>query len=74
MKFLASLVGVDLDKEIRKSPDSSFVDRATKPSGTMFGDPKDYEHMSKEERQALTEKMMGAHKRVMAKTPIGRGR
>jgi hypothetical protein len=73
MKFWAALVGVDIDKEAEETPRTP-PKLSSKSSGMMFRDPKDYEHMSKEERQALTDKMMGAHQRVMAKTPIGSAR
>jgi len=35
----------------------------------MFGDPKEYEHMSPEEREELTQKMLGKHK-IWAKQAI----
>ena len=44
---------------VRRDEIPSFVED-TKHS--MFCDPSEYEHLSQEERQALTEKMMGNHK------------
>jgi hypothetical protein len=63
LRFLASLQGVKLD-----APVVSEKPRDT----TLFLDPKEYENLSKEERQALTNKMMGVHKQAMAATPLGR--
>jgi len=36
----------------------------------QFGDPKDYEHLSQEEREHLTQQMMGKHKIWAMKTPL----
>lgn len=37
--------------------------------GFIFKDPKEYEHLSQEERQGLTDKMMG-HFKAWAKSPM----
>lgn len=56
-RFLAAIHGINLDKEMnkqkkQKKEDSSFV----------FGDPKEYEKMTEEEKKNKTEEMMGMHK------------
>lgn len=52
-RFLAAIHGINLDKEMnKKKKESSF----------MFGDPKDYAKMSKEEREKKTQEMLGKHK------------
>lgn len=43
---------------------SARVERDTTPK--TFGDPKDYEHLSMEERKALTEKMKSSFKSIDA--------
>lgn len=53
MKFQAALQGVDLDKE------SDKPSRTSNPkSQVLFGRPSDYEHMTEEEREEATKKMM----------------
>jgi hypothetical protein len=59
LRFQAAIHGAKL-----KEAGQSFA-----PSGDnlkrpvpMFGDPKDYESLSQEEREEMTEKMMGKHK------------
>ena len=52
MKFFAKLQGVDLDKQLEKRE---------RESKTKFRDPKEYEHLPKEERERLTQEMMKGH-------------
>lgn len=52
-KLGASLFGIDLDKEVKKKKEENEM---------LFKDPSEYENMSREERQALTDKMMGYYK------------
>jgi hypothetical protein len=52
MKFFAKLQGVDIDKQLKEKEKESKV---------KFKDPKDYEKMSKEEREKLTQEMMQGH-------------
>lgn len=67
-KFQAAMHGVDLEEGVMKSggkkeaPKNEFV----------FGSPEDYAHLTKEEREELTKKMMGQHKSWASKTPLGR--
>lgn len=70
LKFQAGLQGVDLDKELGKAPST----RSSKESQFLFRDPKDYEHLSQEEREELTQKMMGMHKSWARSSPLGKGR
>jgi len=37
----------------------------------LFGDPEDYESMSQEKREELTQKMMGKHKAWAGKSLLG---
>lgn len=62
-QFLAALQGVKLDSPVVAEETGSPM---------QFRDPRDYEKMSPEERQELTDKMMGLHKKAMAATPLGR--
>lgn len=59
MKFFAKLQGVDIDAEIKKKEERDK---------TLFKDPKDYEKLSKEQREELTKQMIGRHK---AKLSLG---
>lgn len=45
-------------KDDKKSTSTKHVD----PEVPLFGDPSEYDHMSEEERENLTKKMMGKHK------------
>lgn len=49
--------------EIGDSSSSSSGKQAEHPNVPMFGDLNNYEHMSTEEREAETQRMMGKHKR-----------
>jgi hypothetical protein len=71
MRFMAGLQGVNLDDEVRKRGGDPGELGAPKDT-TLFQDPKEYEKMSTEERQRLTEKMMGVHRQRMMQTPLGR--
>jgi hypothetical protein len=45
------------------NPDGKQPSAPTSQGDTpLFGDPSEYEHLSEEQKQALTEKMMGKHK------------
>lgn len=50
---------------------------ASKPfpeSGVLFKDLKEYRHLTKEQREELTQRMMGHHRQAMRKLPgMGRG-
>lgn len=73
----ASLQGIDLDKQLQQGENESPVTSAkvitSEENLMVFGDPSQYENLSKDEKQALTDKMMGLHKRTMRTTEIGRG-
>lgn len=56
-RFQAAIHGINLEKEMKKQDN-----KKTEEKTFMFGDPKEYEKMSKEEKKDLTEKMMGKHK------------
>ena len=56
-RFQAAIHGINLDKEMKKQTKKKKED-----GSFMFGDPKEYEKMSKKERKKKTEEMMGKHK------------
>lgn len=53
-KLGASLFGVDLEKESKKREEENRM---------LFKDPSEYNNMSEEEKQTLTDKMMGHYKK-----------
>jgi hypothetical protein len=63
MRFEAGMHGINVDK----IEDEAQEDVA---QSMLFRDPKDYEKMSKEEREELTEKMMGYHKGWVRSTSL----
>jgi len=64
-KMDAALHGVRLD-------DTSNAPAAPKAMGGVSGDPDSYSHLSMDEREALTQKMMGRHKFwVQNDNPLG---
>jgi len=69
MEFQAIIHGAKIEKN-----DTQLSDSASSPqkqqSLMKFGDPEDYKNMPMEERESLTEKMMGVHKAWAAKTPL----
>ncbi len=52
---MAAIHGIDIDKA-KKEKEKEEAD------GFLFRDPKDYEHLSMEEREKLTQEMLGKHK------------
>lgn len=57
--FLAAIQGIDLDKEIKKTPTQTPTEE--QQSNFIFGDPTEYEKLPEDDRIALTSKMMGEH-------------
>ena len=53
MRFMAAIHGIDIDKAKKEKEEADSF---------LFRDPKEYEHLSMEERKALTEEMLGKHK------------
>lgn len=68
-KFQASIHGIDLnDKEQNKASEQSTDNYKIVPSQKnqslpIFQDPKEYEHLSTEEKEKLTQKMIGKHRK-----------
>jgi len=58
LRFDAGVHGIKLDGD----DDTPQARVAPKVKGGVSGDPDSYSHLSKEERQRLTEEMMGGHK------------
>ena len=63
-KFMAAVHGVELSGE-KDKPKKDSVERSNTNTGNqsfpMFQDPSAYEHMSKQEKEDLTQKMMRKH-------------
>ncbi len=66
MKFEASMHGIDIDKAEKEAHDV-----AAQPM--LFGDPKDYEKLSEEEREERTKEMMMYHKGWVSRSSIKGG-
>jgi hypothetical protein len=61
-RFLAILSGIDLDKELKKTPSQTSSRKQEEQQGNfIFGDPTEYEKLPEEDRIALTKNMMGEH-------------
>ena len=60
-EFLANIHGVDTSD----TPDAN-VTKETKKDLPKFGDPKDYEHMTQEQREKLTVDMRGQYVKWVA--------
>jgi hypothetical protein len=64
-KILANIHGIDIDanKEITKGKEinNTFL---------QFGDPKEYDNLSKKEREKLTEKMLKQHRQWSTSTKV----
>ncbi len=62
-KFFAALSGIDLDKQNKNKSNVDKLDEQQKKQALpLFRDPKEYESMSQEELNELTNKMMYQHK------------
>jgi hypothetical protein len=79
----AALHGIDMKKTMEKQPrrqtvetkDNTTIPDLPKRKGEVdlpykFGDPKSYAHLSPEEKEELTKKMMNAHRRFVTQTKI----
>lgn len=61
-KFQAAMQGHDLDKATKKQKtgeQTGTVDNSVVP---MFGDPEEYKKLTKDQREKMTQDMMGKHK------------
>jgi hypothetical protein len=79
MRFEAAIHGVAVDKKEESETLQLPETKGTAPpiqssieKMMLFQDPSDYAHFSQEEKEVLTAKMMGVHRKVMTKTPVGR--
>jgi len=65
-RFFAALQGIDLDKELKKkgqkTQSQDLDDQQSKQDLPLFRDPEEYDNMSQEERDRLTQEMMSQHK------------
>jgi hypothetical protein len=61
------LQGIDLEKHL---PEGSRVTPKQSSANTLplFGAPEDYAHLNQEEKEALTQKMMGKHRSWVKQT------
>lgn len=57
IRFQAAIHGTKLKETKQPSAEGNL-----EKSVPMFGDPKDFDSLSQEEREEMTEKMMGKHK------------
>jgi hypothetical protein len=53
MRFMAAIHGIDIDKAKKEKEEADSF---------LFRDPKEYKHLSKEEKEKLTQEMLGRHK------------
>ena len=70
LRFLAAIHGINLDDT--QSDSSRETEKNVEKAVPLFGDPDSYNHLSQEEREELTQKMMGKHK-VWARQAPGLG-
>ena len=66
LRFHATIHGATFDDDL--GTDGSELNTKASKSEGFFKDPKEYEHMTQEEKETETQKMMGVMKH-MAKTP-----
>jgi hypothetical protein len=64
IKLQAALHGVELSEDAMDTTTTAFTKGADSMPMT-FKDPKEYAHLSRDEREELTRKMMSAHKGFM---------
>lgn len=70
MEFQANIHGASLKSDKHGRERSDHGESSPKKSMMTFGDPEDYKDMSMEERKALTQKMMGAHRAWASGAPL----
>ena len=58
----AKLHGFKIEGGSKTSSNADSDVRQEDPNVPMFGDPTEYEHLSTEKREELTQRMMGKHK------------
>jgi len=65
LKVHAMIHGIDPDKETtpgEKEKDMPITKPGAEPMPMMFKDPKEYAHLSQEEKEKLTQEMMSKHR------------
>lgn len=73
-KILASMHGITIKDEPKDSKDDMFDFGSNAPgpkNDMLFGDPADYENMTDDEKEALTQRMMSNHKQFAGSTALG---
>jgi hypothetical protein len=76
-RFMAALQGVDLDKEIDKEGDGKESGKNHGGPGTkyvhddgfIFKDPKEYDHLTQTEKEALDKQILGQLGGFLSKRP-----
>lgn len=63
-RFIAALNGVDLDKEDSEAINTSAPQPKAKGRKWLFGDPKEYDKMSPEEKRVETERIKETIKKL----------
>lgn len=73
LKFLAKIQGAEFkDDAPQSSKDTSHTPAPQSSDIMMFRDPEEYQTMSPEEKQRLTERMMGAHQKNLSVSKLGK--
>ncbi len=78
-RFYAALQGVDLDKELKKkghkTQSEELEDQQNKQDLPLFRDPDEYDHLSDEEKEKITQDMKKQHKNWVQQgnTSVGGG-
>ena len=70
-KIIGSLHGVDISGEGKSVPSNQLPPGVDKAEHFVFGAPEDYEHLSEQERDDLTKKMMSHHEIFAGGSKLG---
>lgn len=57
-RFMAAIHGVDIEGDKEKTSASQSIDVELEKEPFVFRDPKDYEHLSQDERGSITQGML----------------
>jgi hypothetical protein len=69
-KFLASVIGAEVEEGVPTAESFKETDGAFVQSGALFKDPKLYSHLGKEEKETLTQQMLSQHRFIVQQLPI----
>lgn len=69
-KYYARIMGAEIkDEPTASRAESLSADEPTIQSGALFKSPKAYQHLTKQQRDKLTQDMMAQHKRLSKRLP-----